>query len=95
MTKDEWEVPADWGSRDIEDDGGDGWTLVYGQDEDGWAWELYEGNRLLDANDELSREQITEAQAWGAESMLLWDVTAAGWTTDNDRWTAKINGETS
>lgn len=81
-----------------EDDGGDAWNLVYSLDgEDGWSWELRQGNRLLHFTDELSREQGKEAQEWAAAMLLEFEeAVVSGWTPNKDvpdYWTARLAHE--
>lgn len=78
-----------------EDGDGDEWNLVYCPDgEDGWSWELRQGNRLLHFTDELSREQGKEAQEWAAVMLLEFEeITVSGWMPNEgvpDCWTAGI-----
>lgn len=79
----------------IEDDDGDGWSLLYRfDDKDGWSWELHQGNRLLHFTDELDGTQLEKAQEWAASTLLdSEDTTVSGWTPDEGtpgRWTATL-----
>jgi hypothetical protein len=82
-----------------ENDGGTDWTLIYAHEEDeGWAWQLHQGNRLLDVTDEFAEDQVQEAQAWAAEGMsLAWELKVLSWARSESvpaGWLATVEDET-